>query len=216
MSRLIIVCEGPTEQEFCKNVLAPELFRQGIFVDTPLIKQSGGGILSWHALKRQIEGHLHEADAYVTMLIDYYGIKDSHKFPMWEDSKEISDKAKRIHFLCTAMLRDISKDLQQRFIPYIQLHEFEGLLYSDISKFKNWFDDKSMDFKILEAARKSFDNPELINNGPKTAPSKRLIAAIPSYDKVLIGNCIAMDIGIDTIRKECPIFNEWMSRLEQL
>lgn len=213
MKRLIIVCEGPTEKEFCKNVLVPAL---EILVEVPLIKKSSGGIVSWDALKHQIEGHLREGDVYVTMLIDYYGIKDRHKFPSWEESKSISDKAERIHFLCERMAEDISEDIRHRFIPYIQLHEFEGLLFSDLTKFKNWFGESQMDYSALESARSSFDNPELINDGPLTAPSKRLESVIPSYDKVLSGNCIAMDIGLGKIREKCPLFNEWVGKLEEL
>ena len=83
MKRLIIVCEGPTEHEFCMNVLAPELLKDNIYVDAPLVKRSNGGIVSWSSIKRQIEMHLHEKDAYVSLLVDYYGIKDSYDFPGW-------------------------------------------------------------------------------------------------------------------------------------
>ena len=76
MKRLVIICEGQTEKEFCKDLLASALSSYEIYVDTPLIKHSGGGIVPWNVLKRQIEGHLREEDAFVTMLIDYYGIKD--------------------------------------------------------------------------------------------------------------------------------------------
>lgn len=216
MRRLIIVCEGPTEKEFCKDVLAPALESKNISVEIPLIKKSSGGIVSWDALKRQIEGHLRENDVYVTMLIDYYGIKDRHQFPSWEESKSISNKTDRIHFLCERMADDMPKRIRHRFIPYIQLHEFEGLLFSDLSKFKKWFDESQMNYAALESARSDFDNPELINDGPQTAPSKRLESVIPSYDKVLSGNCIAMDIGLNKIRKECPLFNEWVGKLEEL
>lgn len=216
MKRLVIICEGPTEKEFCKDLLAPALSSYGVYVDTPLIKQSGGGIVPWNVLKRQIEGHLYEGEAYATMLIDYYGIKDTHKFPLWEEAKSISDMSSRIQYLCKAMQDDIGPHFRHRFIPYIQLHEFEGLLFSDISKFKNCYPEEKMNYTALEEACRSFPTPEYINNHPSTAPSKRLIAAIPSYNKVLDGNCIAMDIGLPTIRKKCPLFNEWLTRLELL
>ncbi|MCI6875810.1 MAG: DUF4276 family protein [Parabacteroides sp.] len=216
MQRLVVICEGPTEKEFCKDLLAPALYPYGIYVDTPLIKQSGGGIVPWNVLKRQIEGHLHEGDAFVTMLIDYYGIKETHKFPLWEESKSIIDLPFRIQNLCKAMLDDIDPHFRHRFIPYIQLHEFEGLLFSDVTKFKNYYSEDKMNYMALEEARYAFPNPEYINNNPSTAPSKRLISAIPSYNKVLDGNCIAMDIGLSTIRKECPLFNDWLAKLERL
>lgn len=111
---------------------------------------------------------------------------------------------------------DIDPNFRHRFIPYMQLHEFEGLLFSDITKFKEYYTEEKMYYKALEEASRTFPNPEFINNNPSTAPSKRLIAAIPSYNKVLDGNCIAMAIGLTTIRRECPLFNEWLTTLEQL
>lgn len=60
MKRLIIVCEGPTENEFCLEMLAPILLKSDIYVEAPLIKKSNGGIVPWQAIKRQIETHLHE------------------------------------------------------------------------------------------------------------------------------------------------------------
>ncbi len=80
MKRLIIVCEGPTENEFCLEVLAPALHKYSIYVEAPLVKKSNGGIVPWPTIKRQIETHLHEGNAHVSMLIDYYGIKDSSNY----------------------------------------------------------------------------------------------------------------------------------------
>ena len=49
-------------------------------------------------------------------------------------------------------------------------------------------------------------NPELIDEGPETAPSKRILGAIACYDKVFKGAAIAEKIGIDAIRGKCPSF----------
>ena len=37
MKRLIIVCEGPTEQEFCTEVLGVEFAKHNIYVEAPVI-----------------------------------------------------------------------------------------------------------------------------------------------------------------------------------
>lgn len=213
MKRLIIVCEGPTEREFCINTLAPELFRYGICVEAPLVKKSNGGIVPWPAIKRQIEMHLHEGEARVSMLVDYYGIKDSYLFPGWEESKNIASKEDRWKFLCDRMGADIAPQLAPRFIPYMQIHEFESLLFSDIDVFKNNFDNNELDFSILEDAVREFPNPEDINTRPSLAPSKRLIKAIPGYDKIIYGDCLASEIGLERIREKCPLFNQWFSYL---
>ncbi len=213
MKRVIIICEGPTEQEFCMEVLGVELAKHGVYVETPLIKQSHGGIVAWDAIKRQILKHLQEGDVYVSMLVDYYGIKEQFAFPGWEEANHIADKAERIQFLLDKMAEDIPEQYRYRFIPYIQLHEFEGLLFSDVSAFLNSFDQSEIDYEALLNAAEAFENPEMINNSPTTAPSKRLIEAIPDYNKVIFGNCVAMDIGLKTIREKCPLFNEWVERL---
>lgn len=213
MKRLIIVCEGPTEQEFCLEVLGVELAKRDVYVEAPLIKHSHGGIVAWEIIKRQILKHLQEGDAFVSMLVDYYGIKDQFSFPGWEESKGIADKTERIHFLADKMAEDIPEQYRYRFIPYIQLHEFEELLFSDVNAFLNSFDTSEINYEALLEAAKDFENPEMINNSPATAPSKRLIEAIPDYNKVIFGNCVAMDIGLKKIREKCPLFNEWVEKL---
>ena len=54
MNRLIIVCEGETEQEFCKDVLASYFREKNIYIEYPTIKHSNGGIVPWATLKRQL------------------------------------------------------------------------------------------------------------------------------------------------------------------
>lgn len=147
------------------------------------------------------------------MLVDYYGIKDQFCFPGWKEAKKIADKAERIHFLIDKMAEDIPEQYRFRFIPYIQLHEFEGLLFSDVSAFLKSFEESELDYAALQATAEAFESPELINNSPDTAPSKRLIAAVPDYNKVVVGICVAMDIGLEKMREKCPLFNEWVDRL---
>ena len=74
MKRVIIICEGETEREFCKNVLAPHLIKHNIFIQPPLIKRSMGGIVRWSILKKEIETHLQEPNVFVSTFIDYYGL----------------------------------------------------------------------------------------------------------------------------------------------
>ena len=161
--------------------------------------------------------HLREGGApFVTMLIDYYGIKDSYNFPGWQESKQISNKAERLGFLIAKMREEIAEELVGRFIPYIQIHEFESLLFSDLDTFKRSFTENEMDFALLENALREFPNPEDINSRPTLAPSKRLIEAIPSYDKVVYGSCLAEDIGLNLITEKCPLFRTWLQTLSAL
>lgn len=218
MKRLIIICEGETEQEFCKDVLQDYFFTRNIVLETPKIKKSSGGIVSWGQLKTQINITL-ESDrkAFVSTLIDYYGILVKHQFPLWEESLSIIDKNERMTKLENAMNLDIETNHQNRFIPYIQLHEFEGLLFNNINVFKTQFQPKEIqNIKDLEKTITLNPNPEMINDSPETAPSKRLEKYIPGYNKRIYGAIIAECIGLKDIRAKCPRFNNWISVLETI
>ena len=190
MTRIIIICEGPTEQEFCKDVLQPHFLGKNIYLHYPTIKKSGGGIVPWSHLKRQIENHLvQEKYAFVTTLIDYYGISASHLFPAWEIAGKIVDKNKKMDQLEIAMKNSIKTDIQNRFIPYIQLHEFEGLLFNNILPFDSNIPQQDFINKAeLEQTINSYPNPELINDTPNNAPSYRLSRIIKGYKKIVYGN----------------------------
>lgn len=214
MKRAIVICEGPTEKEFCEQVLAPYLYPSGIEMVAPLIKRSGGGITPWPGLKNQIRNHLRESGAIVTTLIDYYGIKDNHLFPCWSESYKFPDKAERLDFLENAMKEDIEDAVRYRFIPYLQLHEFEALLFIDIDAFYEWIPKNEFrDEDALKQVFSSYPNPEMINDNKETSPSHRLKELIAGYDKVLNGPIIAEEIGIDRIRERAPRFNQWIEKI---
>ena len=217
MKRIIIICEGQTEQEFCKNILVSHFANQEIFIQAPLIKKTGGGIVKWVILKKQIENHLkQEKEVIVTTFIDYYGLKSNHEFPKWDDAKSIVDKTDRISFLENAMKDELDNEIRHRFIPYIQLHEFEGLLFNNITVFTNNFEGEEInDLNELIKIIDDHPNPELINDGSTTAPSKRLTRLIKGYNKIVYGSILAEEIGLENIRKKCPRFNEWISKLEE-
>lgn len=213
MKRLIIVCEGPTEHEFCATVLAENLRQFDIFVQAPIIKKSNDGIVPWSAIKRQIEMHLNESNVFVTLLVDYYGIKDRYNFPGWSESKNFAGPTERIRFLLDCMHRDIP---DERFIPYIQLHEFESLLFSDLKVYSDNFDKKELDISVLEEAVRQFRNPEEINTRPSLAPSKRLLHAIKGYNKTVYGAYLASEIGLERIIERCPLFRSWYLKLRSI
>jgi len=218
MKRIIIICEGLTEQAFCKTNLQSYLQAKGIFIQTPLIKHSRGGIVKWSILKQQIETHLKSAPtAYVTTFIDYYGLYSKYNFPNWEDCEKIIDRNERMTSLENAMLSDISENLRYRFIPYLQLHEFEGLLFNNIDTFYTLIPkDDIVGEEELISTFVNNDNPELINNSRETSPSHRLERIIRGYNKVVYGDILAEAIGLTRIRVKSPRFNSWISKIESL
>ncbi len=217
MKRLIIICEGQSEVEFCKDVLMPFFSEKNIIIQTPLIKKSGGGIIPWQGLKKQIERHLQGTGVYVTTFFDYYGIPANYAFPKWSESLFQPDKIVRMNLLETAMKEDLNRDLSRRFIPYIQLHEFEGLLFNNIEVFQQNFTAREIvDFNGLETTIEAYQNPEMINDTIENAPSKRLERYILGYDKVLFGSMLAESIGLDRIRQKSFRFNNWIQELSEI
>ena len=216
MNRIIIICEGQTEQEFCNTLLQPHFSANGITLQAPLIKKTMGGIANWNVLKREIETYLRrEKDVLVTTLIDYYGIKDSHGFPLWAEKQAIADKNQRLDELEAAMQADVDENLRPRFVPYLQLHEFEGLLFSDKQAFYTTFnEDELVGETELKQTFADFNNPEMINDGVETSPSHRLERIISGYDKVVYGCCLAEAIGLEKMRQKSPRFDNWLKRLE--
>lgn len=208
MKRLIIICEGNTEYEFCQDVLLPYFFNKKILVSSPTIKKSSDGIVKWDTLKRQIESHLkQETYAYVTTFIDLYALPsdypnfDIHNIDMIEQS----------------MKADIDSALNYRFIPYIQRHEFECFVFASMDVLQQNFTVQEADFSEIERVIQTYqDNLEDINNSPQTSPSKRLELSIKGYKKVIYGACLASEIGLSRIRQKCPRFSKWIEQLENL
>lgn len=218
MKRLIIIGEGQTEQAFCHDILKPYFSAKAIHIQNPTIKKSKGGIVDWKNLKKEISIYLQsDTSALVTLLIDYYGIHQKHGFPGWDESLRIVDKNDRMDFLEHAMLNEIDDRYRTRFIPNIQLHEFEGLLFSERRVFDDNFEDHEFaDYKYMEETFAQFDNPEMINDGKTTAPSKRLNRIFIGYQKPVHGSLLANEIGLTRIREKCPRFNDWIEKLQAM
>ncbi len=216
MKRTIIICEGQTEREFCKDVLYPYFFEKDIYIQTPLIKKSGGGIVPWPNLKKQIENHLRQdKEAVVTTFIDYYGMSERFQFPNWEHAHQVNDKEKRMDILEAGMKESIRGEINPRFIPYIQLYEFEGLLFNNPAVFANQIPEE--DFINKDELIKTIEenpNPEMINDTPGNAPSYRLKRLIKGYSKIVYGAILAKDIGIERMRNKSPRFKQWIINLE--
>lgn len=216
--RLLIICEGQTEKEFINRILRPYILcRAPNFerVDCFEITTTRGGLTKYSDLNKDIINCIYQSDIVVSTLIDFYGLPTS--FPKYSESSKIANKCERVDYLEQAILEDISKtqegDFNKILIPYIQLHEFEALIFSSIEAIKNSFELESMDLRKIQEMITNPPNPETINDGPDSAPSKRLKKLIRGYDKVNDGNNILEDIGIEHILEKCPRFASWVNKL---
>ncbi len=218
IKRVYIICEGETEQEFCSTILMKYFQEKGIYIHCPVIKKTMGGIVQWQYLKKQIEITLKsDPSAFVTMLIDYYGIYKKHNFPNWNKAEKIIDKYERMSILEEGMLKDIEDKLSYRFIPYIQLHEFEGLLFNKEEYFYRVIPKEELiGQEELKKTFNEFENPEMINDNPDSAPSKRLKRIIKGYNKIVYGNILAEEIGLRNIRNKSHRFNKWILQIENI
>ena len=96
-----------------------------------------------------------------------------------------------------------------RFVPFVLMHEFEGLLFSDCGAFNRSVLRPDLE-PALHAIRNQFTTPEEINDSSETAPSRRVHDLIPGYQKPLFGTRAVLEIGLATIRAECPHFDSWL------
>lgn len=219
MNRALVSVEGQTEETFVRDVLRKHLWGFGIdlqpvVVTTHRVKQGTnfkGGILSYGKARKEINRLLNDRSAVaITTMYDLYQLPQD--FP-GQDTCPVGDgRTKALHFEKAAQ-NDIG---ERRFHPYIQVHEFEAFLFVDPKRTAALFTEKKNLDTDLQNIRDTFATPEDINNDPKTAPSKRILALYPRYEKPLYGTIIALEVGLDAIRAECPHFNEWLTWMESL
>lgn len=219
---LHIITEGPTEQQFVLKVLAPHLAHYQVYADARCIltsrdkhtgRQSRSGLPNYIKAKNDIQTWLKEdsrTNCRFSTMFDFYALPND--FPNFTNAQKKTDPYQKIDCLEVALAQDIR---DKRFIPYIQLHEFEALILADAQKL-NW-EYLEHDRAIASLVAMVGDTcPELINDGVETAPSKRILKQIPEYDKVTAGWTVAEQIGLATLGKKCPHFNQWLTRLEKL
>lgn len=226
MSRLLIHVEGATEETFVNEILAPHLYNFGYskvsarLLGNARMRARRGGIKSWSAVREDILNHLRgDQGSISTIMVDYYALPGtgSRAWPNREAATELAF-ANKASLIETAIHAEICDQMgggfnNQRFIPYIIMHEFEALLFSDPNNFAKGIGNEDLADSFQEI-KDMFSSPEEINDSPQTAPSKRVVNILPNYEKPLMGTLAVLEIGLETIRQECHLFNEWLTLLE--
>jgi len=226
MARLLVHVEGETEETFVNEVLWPHLQRYGYTVVSARLlgntrqRDRRGGIRGWNSVRDDILAHLKEdTGCLVTTMVDYYALPQSGP-RAWPGRAAAGGQpfAAKAATVQSALLADIQSAMGDRFnparfVPYVVMHEFEGLLFSDPDRFSMAIGrpDLVSQFRAIRAA---FSTPEEINDSPATAPSKRVEALVPGYQKPQLGVFAVQEIGLNTIRAECPHFRDWLEHLE--
>ena len=210
MRHICIVCEGQTETAFVNRCLVPHLIHYNVYPHARILQAPSGSHRGGRVSVERISKHIsHEFSSYdrISTLTDLYGFEDGNN----RTRAELED----------AILTDVEQRTTQfdaRFVlPYVQPYEFEALLFSNIEAF-HWVLDAWNDTarSTLQSIRDAFNTPEDINDGPQTAPSKRISKCFRgAYSKTEHGPLIAEEIGLDVIRDQCPAFDGWIGALEQ-
>jgi hypothetical protein len=225
MCHLYLYVEGQTEQTFADAVLKPHLAQYGVYLMGAVLVHVGrkkgktfrGGVLTYKPFRLGLENLLKQHDrpgVWFSSMVDLYALPKN--FPGWDDAEKLrSDPRGRVAKLEETLAADLA---DARFIPYIQLHEFEALLFASPKDFGLYYPDKADAVAALQAVTDAHASPELIDDGKTTAPSKRIIAELPDYDgkKPVVGPLIAELIGLPVLRAKCPHFSQWVEKLEQL
>ena len=227
MSRLLIHVEGQTEEAFVNEVLRSHLVIKGYhsvearIVGNARLRQRRGGIRPWPSVRTDIMNHLLEDQGCVaTTMVDYYALP--HEGPGGWPGRSQSNGLSSIEQKASCVQGAVSDDLaiqmgnrfdSRRFVPFVVMHEFEGLLFSDCTAFSRGISRPDLEGSLQEI-RDGFTTPEAINDSPATAPSKRIMALIPGYEKPYLGILAILEIGLSRIREECPHFDGWLKQLE--
>lgn len=223
---LNVLCEGQTEERFSEKVLRPYLKDFGIIVKTQLLltnrkRNIRGGMISYQRanmdLTLWIKQHSKKTyeEHYFTTMFDFYKLPDD--FPGYKEAHNTTDCYDAIKRLEDAFSTDINC---QRFRPYIQLHEFEALVFCGIEHLLEEYPDMIKEVEKLNKIVDEYDGiPEKINNSPETAPSKRIINAFElrhNYDKPKLGELVTGRVGIPALKEKCRHFREWIESLEKI
>jgi Domain of unknown function (DUF4276) len=221
MIRLHVVAEGQTEETFVRRLLTPHLGHFDISTDVHCVTTSRhggrpfrGGLYSYARAKRDIELWMRQdrnQDARFTTLFDLYRLPK--KFPAHDEARRLQDPYEKVVMLERALAADFR---DRRFLPHLQLHEFEALVLVDPRELGADFIENERSIEKLESLCRQYESPELIDDD--LPPSKRIIMELPGYEgrKVAVGPLVAERIGLPALRKSCPHFGQWLTSLERL
>ncbi len=216
MTRVYMLVEGQTEEAFVRELLEPHYARLGIYLSPIIVRTSPGykgGVVSYAKIKPQIQRLCRQDEgAYVTTLFDLYALPQDFPGKTDDAYPSAGSGQQKAAFLEARLAQEI---VQSNFIPNLMVHEFEALLFVDTRKFLEWVSNPKIAISLGDQAQK-YETPEDINDSPKTAPSKRILAVMPNYQKTFHGPLIACGIGLDAMRGACPHFNEWLKKLDTL
>jgi len=224
MSEIVAIVEGPTEQTFVRGVLAAHLGRWGVSIWAVLSGKSRrqGGVRKWESARRDIERTLKEG-RYCTTMFDFYAMP--RDWPGREHAAGLSYEQRGSH-VEESIVQDLAAYIgdtfdRRQFIPYVQVHEFEALVFADVGQLAELASticgsSPAVLSKRFRAILENAGDPEAINDDYRTCPSRRIKDVVPAYRKAANGPIVAGRIGLNVLREKCRHFGDWLRKLEQV
>lgn len=224
MPELLVVCEGQTEREFCRSVVAPAVSSAGVWLAGTLVgkpQRKRGGISGWNLYRSELVRLAKQrGDRHVGLLVDYYAMPAS--WPGRASAMTMPPLARGVH-VEEALQQDLARELAGRFHPCVQLHEFESLLFVEpqhtamkLAIMSASVNPETLVREFQEIAEGCGGSVELIDDSPEHAPSKRIGRLVPTYDKVAWGVTAVMDLDVQDLRAGCAWLDRWLGRIERI
>jgi len=191
---------------------------RGIYIK-PFLFQKAGGIPKYSISQKQILNTIRsDPSCFCTTMVDFYGMPTN--WPDREQANQCQSYAEKADMVEGGILKDIAGHLGNsfnlnRFMPYVQMHEFEALLFSSPLKLAESFGDEKLS-STFQTIRNEFSTPEEIDDNYDTCPSRRIEGVFQGFKKTINGITAASRIGLEKMRQECPHFNEWITKLEDI
>jgi hypothetical protein len=212
---LKIHVEGDTEKRFVDRVLRSYLTSLGFIVkvQTNQTDATHSGGLSTYAQFRKNTLRLRDREScLITTMIDLYQLPSD--FPGKGEAESRKNAEEKVLFLEQKLKEDLH-ELSPDFIPYIQLHEFEALLFSSVDTInRNLQNATPSTLRKLKKVLDKFGEPEKIDTNK--GPSVHLKEIYENqYQKIYHGIPITEQIGLEAIREACPHFDNWLKKLEE-
>lgn len=216
MKRAIVLVEGDCEIILMKKLVIPHLYQvldaegcseagwsiEPVKITTNRKLNKKGGNISYAYLENEVRRLVAQNCTFITTFFDFFRLPAD--FPGYtKDGNRVNDLEEAVKQSLNASIPNLPE-----FLPYIQMYEFEALLFSNMEGFELLVDDESALGEIKDIME-HYPNPEEINGGVETSPSKRL-AGIYDYDKTADSELILEMIGLVPIRNKCPRFNHWL------
>lgn len=196
-------------------VLRPHLESLGWVTSLSLVKTKRpavgpahrGGVTTWAQVERDVRLLLNDSSIDVlTTVLDYYAFPD--ECPGMA-TRPAGDAYARVEHGERCLAQAVG---DRRFRPNLVLHELEAWVFAAADELALLHGPDLANRLKRDVAIAG--GPELVDDGPTTAPSKRLLDYCPTYLKTSDGPAAVEELGLARLRAACPHLDAWLRTFE--